>query len=633
MKNPNVFCMAFIFIIPQICLSDTTISPVNPTLSDIVEITVQGEWGSSCIPNESWVDIFGNEIHFVVRDNYPSGVGCLTVMTPWQRTGHVGPLAAGTYTIYVYSWDDLNAPLLPSFTFDVSDKRFVVTPLSLSIDEGSTQTFTVRLLKTPQSPGTSTVSHISGDIDISIQSGTTLNFDSSNYMTHQPLTLIAAEDADPINGSATIQVAAPGYITTLVTAIEADNDIPTILYVDKNATGTGNGAQWSDAFIELTDALSYAAAYLQVQEIRVARGVYTPAEPSGDRNATFQLVNETVTKGGYAGISTSDPDQRNINAFETILSGDLNHNDGIDFTNYDENSFHVVNGANNSVLDGFTISNGHSTGGAGIRIYGYDPTISNCTFKNNLASYGAAIRCYNASPIITNCIFVNNRATRGRLDDGGAIYLSDDGSINRPSPVLTNCTFVANTATESGGAMVSRSACVPVLNNCIFWMNQDGGGIDESSQIHGNFTINHCCIQGWTDTLPATASFGTDPEFCGGSFGDYYLSQLSAGQTVDSPCVNAGNELAVNLSLDQLITRTDNVSDRDIVDLGYHYQTVHIADINRDGRINLKDFAILSAQWQGAPSGPFSADIVPNEGDGIVDLQDFIMFAEHWLDL
>ena len=112
----------------------------------------------------------------------------------------------------------------------------------------------------------------------------------------------------------------------------------TILHVDDNAPPGGNGASWNSAFRFLQDAL--AAAIISpnpVSEIRVAQGVYkadrNAANPggSGDRLASFHLLNSLALKGGYRGPysgTRGDPDDRDILQFETILSGDLAGDDG-----------------------------------------------------------------------------------------------------------------------------------------------------------------------------------------------------------------------------------------------------------------------------------------------------------------
>jgi hypothetical protein len=54
------------------------------------------------------------------------------------------------------------------------------------------------------------------------------------------------------------------------------------------------------------------------------------------------------------------------------------------------------------------------------------------------------------------------------------------------------------------------------------------------------------------------------------------------------------------------------------------------ADIIRNGRVDLDDFAVLAAQWLGVPAAP-SADIAPPGGDGQVNLPDLLLMADNWL--
>jgi len=55
------------------------------------------------------------------------------------------------------------------------------------------------------------------------------------------------------------------------------------------------------------------------------------------------------------------------------------------------------------------------------------------------------------------------------------------------------------------------------------------------------------------------------------------------------------------------------------------------ADLNKDNKVNMLDYAILASQWQQAPTVP-SADIAPSGGDGIVDFRDLGVMADEWLD-
>ena len=52
-------------------------------------------------------------------------------------------------------------------------------------------------------------------------------------------------------------------------------------------------------------------------------------------------------------------------------------------------------------------------------------------------------------------------------------------------------------------------------------------------------------------------------------------------------------------------------------------------DMNDDGFVNLLDFRILAAQWNGEPGSP-SADIHAPK-DGAVDVLDLLVLANQWL--
>jgi len=100
-----------------------------------------------------------------------------------------------------------------------------------------------------------------------------------------------------------------------------------IIYVDAGASGANDGSSWADAYHYLQTALIVATVG---DEVRVAEGIYQPDQGvgrPGDRNASFQLENGVSIKGGYAGFGQPDPNARDINAYETILSGDLNGDD------------------------------------------------------------------------------------------------------------------------------------------------------------------------------------------------------------------------------------------------------------------------------------------------------------------
>jgi parallel beta-helix repeat protein len=263
------------------------------------------------------------------------------------------------------------------------------------------------------------------------------------------------------------------------------------IFVDPDATGTNDGSRWINAYNYLQDALITASSG---DQIKVAEGVYKPDQGEGitpgDRSATFQLENGVAIIGGYAGFGQPNPDTRDIIEYETILSGDLNGDDGPDFANNEENSYHVVAGSGSdetAVLNGFTITAGNADDilhqpdincGGGLYNERGSPTIVDCTFCGNYADYagGAVHNMEESSPTLTNCSFIENSA-----QDGGGMW-----NFVMSSPVITNCTFIGNHADSRGGGIYNQGECGPKLINCKILGNTagvemisygDGGGM------------------------------------------------------------------------------------------------------------------------------------------------------------
>jgi parallel beta-helix repeat protein len=334
-----------------------------------------------------------------------------------------------------------------------------------------------------------------------------------------------------------------------------------VIYVDASAGGANNGSSWADAHWCLQGALADARSG---DEIRVANGIYKPDRhvvvghghriiASGDRTATFQLISDVVIKGGFAGFGEPDPDAQDIDLYKTILSGDLNGDDGPDFTNNSENSYHVVTGSGTNetaVLDGFTVTGGNAdaelgTASHGGGMYNDDgsPTVTHCTFLGNAASWrgggmyngqssptvthstfignaalamGGGMYNYGGSPTVTHCTFVGNVAYAhggGITNFGGSLTLTNcrfvensttsrhgngGGMSNTQSshPTVTNCMFVKNSVDGNGGGISSHVASNPILTNCIFIENSGDLGGALSSVTSSAPTLTNCILWG-----------------------------------------------------------------------------------------------------------------------------------------
>ena len=265
-----------------------------------------------------------------------------------------------------------------------------------------------------------------------------------------------------------------------------------VIYVDDDAVGgLGNGSNWTDAFLELRDALAYVSC-ADVSEIRVAEGTY---EPGLSRTDTFQLINGIALRGGYRGVAGGgDPDDRDVAAFVSVLSGDIGSTGVVS-----DNSHHVVTGSGTdatAVLDGFTITGGYSRAwgkGAGGGMYNFtgSPTLIDCTFSGNTASAngGGMANYTSSSPTLINCTFRGNVAGY----NGGGMLNRDNSS-----PTLTHCTFVENSTgdkdfSRNGGGMVNWRDSNPTLIDCTFSGNSssNGGGMynNDSSPTRTNCTF------------------------------------------------------------------------------------------------------------------------------------------------
>ncbi|RKH87485.1 hypothetical protein D7Y21_19125 [Corallococcus sp. AB045] len=109
-------------------------------------------------------------------------------------------------------------------TIDTNSARLVLSTTRLTVPEGGTATFDVSLSLRPSSNVTVTVAATQGDPDLTVTSASTLTFTTSNWNTPQTVTLRAAQDADNVDGTATITLAMPGLDARTLEAVEVDDE-------------------------------------------------------------------------------------------------------------------------------------------------------------------------------------------------------------------------------------------------------------------------------------------------------------------------------------------------------------------------------------------------------------------------
>ncbi|OJF75927.1 MAG: hypothetical protein BKP49_09735 [Treponema sp. CETP13] len=285
---------------------------------------------------------------------------------------------------------------------------------------------------------------------------------------------------------------------------------------DSVAYGAGSdGSSWENAFTSLQNAINYAGAAYSLKnqpvDIWVAKGTYTTGNKRSD---SFVLRSGVTLFGGFNGTE-STLDDRNSDLNITILSAEIG-----DTSIKTDNSYHVVIGADNATLDGFTITAGYADGidgqiydtkGGGLINYlagdrvrpditptlGFDTVIVNCTFSNNYAEEGGASYTYHGgNPKFTNCSFINNKAQYG----GSTVDRAGTNAI------YTDCSFTNNNALYKGGATFTDYGSMSSFYNCSFSNNKSGtaGGaiyvIDRASQEIPNKTDFELIDSTWSNT-------------------------------------------------------------------------------------------------------------------------------------
>lgn len=281
----------------------------------------------------------------------------------------------------------------------------------------------------------------------------------------------------------------------------------TTWYVKSATTGDGSGSSWANAFPALQPAL---AAAQPGDQIWVAAGTYRPAVPDGDRDTSFAMRHGVALYGGFAGDETS-LEARNWELNRTVLSGDLNDDDGDDFENSGENSFHVVvayNVERSSILDGFVVRAGRADGpgfgatpesqdqGAGLNVYDASPTVRNCTFEQNWALNHGAINDHGHYSVYTDCVFQRNYSDMF----GAGLYIH-----NHTAATVIRCGFFDNVAAAEGAGLYSRSSAGCTVTMCTFVGNMAEFGAGMYNADDSSNTVTDCSFH---DNIATTGGGG-----------------------------------------------------------------------------------------------------------------------------
>ncbi|MBN2363459.1 T9SS type A sorting domain-containing protein [candidate division WOR-3 bacterium] len=214
---------------------------------------------------------------------------------------------------------------------------------------------------------------------------------------------------------------------------------------------------------------------------------------------------------------------------------------------------------------------GHS--GAGIYVNQCRVKIKNNVIRFNTVTsstyWGGGGICLWICQYGTQQVVKNNLVYGNQAPTGGGIYVRYDGSNIADNTFFGNLSYL-----EGGGIYVlNQSTTIPVIRDCIVWGNNSstsqGNQIFLDPATGSSANVYYCCVEeGWN----GTGNISENPIFTVGPEGDFYLSQTMAGQIQQSPCVDAGSYSSAFLGMDSMTTRTDEIFDSGVVDMGFHYQ-------------------------------------------------------------
>ena len=306
-----------------------------------------------------------------------------------------------------------------------------------------------------------------------------------------------------------------------------------VVYVDKdNTAGPHTGTSWSTAFLTIQEGIT-AASQAGGGEVWVAEGVYNEAR-NADSSGALVLSPTVNVYGGFVGVETQR-DQRDFVIRQTIIEGATARNGSP--------AYHVVKGADNSRLDGFTIRGGRAVAGgvgttdqqgAGLLCGLLNMTVANCVFTNNEAALsGAAIYHGDGSLRLKNCRFENNIVSNngGNADSfawGGAIYLTN-GLL-----FAEDCTFTDNRTSSNNAWTGTTSIFSQAVGGAIYAFNS------QCSIARSTFTNNRCSATGAGSGVIGSTVYAAVPEGLGGAiFGNYSVF------TVDR-CIFRSNAVETN---------------------------------------------------------------------------------------
>lgn len=202
-----------------------------------------------------------------------------------------------------------------------------VSNSDVSVPEGSTNTFNVRLNHAPESDQIINIARASGDADLSLGSAASLTFTPANWNQWQTVTLQAVEDADTEDGAAVFECSGAGVDAVVVNATEVDNDIA--IEVDQTSATVDEGGSTSIQvrlnIAPLTSCTVNIAWLSGDTDITVGAGselIFTPEDFAIWQTVSVNAAQDADKDNGSAIIRLSSTDAANVDIVVTEVEDD-----------------------------------------------------------------------------------------------------------------------------------------------------------------------------------------------------------------------------------------------------------------------------------------------------------------------
>lgn len=396
-----------------------------------------------------------------------------------------------------------NAPLPPAATYG----NIVLSKTSITIIEGQSDTFTVKLDKAPSNNQIVRLTKNNDDVTLSHNS---LTFTSNNYNTPQTITVSVAEDEDYSNESCTITLSSPNVSNkTLEVSITDNDEAPSNIPVQSITLNHSESTLQVNKTLQLTPIFNPSDATNKNITWHSSNKGFATVSPSGlvtgvgegsctitcttqDGNKTascnLQIENNQEAHDGY--VKENLKAYYNFTKYPDGYSGDVEDLSGNNLIPNVKGLEYYTTGRN-GIINGSLMLNDHKTTATQLEIP-TDPSFTTYPFSIELF---AAFRIYYnmykpdnelvfGDETITNHFIINTREG-GTTGNGYFIRASENGDIDivgtLSQPLITGIHSELNIA-NSKNPILKYQHLVIVIDRNLQKVYIDGNLISETNQ-------------------------------------------------------------------------------------------------------------------------------------------------------